>query len=446
MKKYSDNILSWCHNPEEGAIQQAVRIAEHPWLVGNVCLMPDTHEGYGMPIGGVVALGEAVCPNMVGVDIGCTDGETEFLSPTGWKKIKEYNGEDILIYDHTNNSSYFQKPVAYISKPTDKFNVLKNQVIDQVLTDEHKVILFSSRTNKPYIQQLSDLMDKNVQLKKGISHRFRSYIPNYKSNCDNNYTDDDIRLITAISADGRIRNNNIEFHFKKERKIQRLKELCYRLNIKINEHNMKDGSYGCTINYSKALKDLTPFYSLNAHQLNVVIDEIQYWDGHKAEDGQLSYSSTVKNNIDFIQFAFAVCGIRSNYYAYKGKENWNVNYTLYDTKNSHVSFPTPSQITTITGDDLIAYCFTTSTGFWFMRRGGKIVITGNCGMLAVKTSLTDITIEQLKAILGGSKEHKGGIRARIPVGFNHHSKDQDHPLFNVPLWDETIICREEKNN
>ena len=64
-------ILSWCKNPEEGAIKQAKNIENHPWLVGNVCLMPDTHEGYGMPIGGVVALNDAICPNMVGVDIGC---------------------------------------------------------------------------------------------------------------------------------------------------------------------------------------------------------------------------------------------------------------------------------------------------------------------------------------------------------------------------------------
>ena len=71
MKKITDNILCWCENPEQGAIQQALNISKHPWLVGNVCLMPDTHEGYGMPIGGVVALKGAICPNMVGVDIGC---------------------------------------------------------------------------------------------------------------------------------------------------------------------------------------------------------------------------------------------------------------------------------------------------------------------------------------------------------------------------------------
>lgn len=64
-------ILCWCKSPENDAIKQAENIEKHPCLVGNVCLMPDTHSGYGMPIGGVVAFDNAVCPNMVGVDIGC---------------------------------------------------------------------------------------------------------------------------------------------------------------------------------------------------------------------------------------------------------------------------------------------------------------------------------------------------------------------------------------
>lgn len=71
MIKISDKILSWCENPEQGAIEQALKIEKHPCLIGNVLLMPDTHQGYGMPIGGVVALKNAISPNMVGVDIGC---------------------------------------------------------------------------------------------------------------------------------------------------------------------------------------------------------------------------------------------------------------------------------------------------------------------------------------------------------------------------------------
>lgn len=64
-------IKSWCQDVEEGAIEQAVNLASHPAIFRHVALMPDCHQGYGMPIGGVVALQDAVSPNMVGVDIGC---------------------------------------------------------------------------------------------------------------------------------------------------------------------------------------------------------------------------------------------------------------------------------------------------------------------------------------------------------------------------------------
>ena len=71
MNKLSKNILCWASEPDELTLKQATNIEQHPCLFGNVCLMPDTHAGYGMPIGGVVALDDAVSPNMVGVDIGC---------------------------------------------------------------------------------------------------------------------------------------------------------------------------------------------------------------------------------------------------------------------------------------------------------------------------------------------------------------------------------------
>jgi tRNA-splicing ligase RtcB len=64
-------IKSWCENPEDGAIQQAKNLARLPFAFKQICLMPDTHQGYGMPIGGVIATQGVVVPNAVGVDIGC---------------------------------------------------------------------------------------------------------------------------------------------------------------------------------------------------------------------------------------------------------------------------------------------------------------------------------------------------------------------------------------
>ena len=64
-------IKSWCNNPECGAIEQAKNLASLPFIFKQVCLMPDTHQGYGMPIGGVIATKNVIIPNAVGVDIGC---------------------------------------------------------------------------------------------------------------------------------------------------------------------------------------------------------------------------------------------------------------------------------------------------------------------------------------------------------------------------------------
>lgn len=70
-------IKSWCEEVEDKAMEQTVNLANHPTIFRHVALMPDCHFGYGMPIGGVVALDNAVIPNATGVDIGCGMGAIE---------------------------------------------------------------------------------------------------------------------------------------------------------------------------------------------------------------------------------------------------------------------------------------------------------------------------------------------------------------------------------
>lgn len=64
-------IKSWVSNLEEGALAQTKNLANLPFLFKHVALMPDAHQGYGMPIGGILATQRTVVPNAVGVDIGC---------------------------------------------------------------------------------------------------------------------------------------------------------------------------------------------------------------------------------------------------------------------------------------------------------------------------------------------------------------------------------------
>ncbi len=55
---------------DSGAIRQMDTAMKLPVTVGGA-LMPDAHQGYGLPIGGVLATKNAVIPYGVGVDIGC---------------------------------------------------------------------------------------------------------------------------------------------------------------------------------------------------------------------------------------------------------------------------------------------------------------------------------------------------------------------------------------
>ncbi len=56
---------------ESSCLEQAYRLSQLPFLHKWVCLMPDTHAGKGMPIGGVIAAKDVIIPNAVGSDIGC---------------------------------------------------------------------------------------------------------------------------------------------------------------------------------------------------------------------------------------------------------------------------------------------------------------------------------------------------------------------------------------
>ncbi len=64
-------IKLWLDDIEDGALEQAKNLANLPFIFKHVAIMPDSHRGYGMPIGGILATTDAVIPNAVGVDIGC---------------------------------------------------------------------------------------------------------------------------------------------------------------------------------------------------------------------------------------------------------------------------------------------------------------------------------------------------------------------------------------
>ncbi|VVB56545.1 tRNA-splicing ligase RtcB [uncultured archaeon] len=85
------NDKIFAHIQSDRTLWQLQNMASLPGIVSPACVMPDAHEGYGFPIGGVAAFdpefGGVVSPGAVGYDINCgvrlilTDLEEKDITP-----------------------------------------------------------------------------------------------------------------------------------------------------------------------------------------------------------------------------------------------------------------------------------------------------------------------------------------------------------------------------
>lgn len=436
-------IKLWLDDIEDGALAQAKDLANHPFAVRWIAIMPDSHQGYGMPIGGVMATKEVIIPNAVGVDIGCLDLETEYLTKTGWRKINNYNNEEILVFDKDSEKAFFDYPVAYIKDSCEWFYHLKaDNGLDQIISSDHKILFWSGVKNRGYTKidyLASTFVKKHESLEKGLQGGIKATFDFYNSGI--NLTDDEIRLTTMLSADGCLRKETNgkrrwEIHLKKKRKIIRAKNLLDACNINFHTYNNKDDTVAiCFYTDLKISKNLDIFWRANKQQLNVLAQESLLWDGSIDIIRKHSYySSTNKNNADIIQFAFASNGIRCGISSLAPKNKWKMTYYVFLTNNEIVGVPPMKNVPIVTSKDGNKYCFTTKTGYFVARRGNNIFVTGNCGMSAVKTSLKEIDTDTIKLIMGE-------IRKVVPVGFNHQKEKQTWTGFdNAP--DISIIQQE----
>lgn len=94
---------------EEGALKQMTTAMKLPVTVAGA-LMPDAHQGYGLPIGGVLATKNAVIPYGVGVDIGCRMCMTIYDLPTTLLENKKEELKKMLVNNTKFGQATFKKP------------------------------------------------------------------------------------------------------------------------------------------------------------------------------------------------------------------------------------------------------------------------------------------------------------------------------------------------
>ena len=116
---------------------------------------------------------------------------------------------------------------------------------------------------------------------------------------------------------------------------------------------------------------------------DVFFDELVYWDGYRSAKNSIQYVTCNKQNADIVQ-AFAHITGRAAQLKVKDRREehpkWSVAYVLdiwLTPKNCHEVRNKPKKFQF----DGTVYCVETSTGFFLVRRNGRVWVTGNSGRL-----------------------------------------------------------------
>jgi len=124
---------------ESGALHQMELAMQLPVTIAGA-LMPDAHQGYGLPIGGVLATGNAIIPYGVGMDIGCRMCMSIFDLPTAFETNEIRHFKDILIEQTRFGHAAFKQPKDHEVLESSEFSEipflrsLKDQAYEQIGT------------------------------------------------------------------------------------------------------------------------------------------------------------------------------------------------------------------------------------------------------------------------------------------------------------------------
>ncbi|MEM9390803.1 MAG: RtcB family protein [Bacteroidota bacterium] len=106
---------------EQGALNQIETAMRLPVAKAGA-LMPDAHQGYGLPIGGVLATENAIIPYGVGVDIGCRMCMTIYDIPASALHERKEGLKKMLVRNTQFGKATFKKPKDHAVLENELFN------------------------------------------------------------------------------------------------------------------------------------------------------------------------------------------------------------------------------------------------------------------------------------------------------------------------------------
>ncbi len=313
--------------------------------------------------------------------IGCMSADTEFLTPTGWKRIDQYVESDKVAQWHLNGGMEFVSPEAYIVLPCSELIWFRNKSLSMQLSEEHRVPVYDWAGR--FTVKLAGYLEK-----KPSSNRIpTTFVPLC---ADAPISDALLRLAVAVNADAHHCKVGglTRICVRKERKKVRLRRVLGACSISFREKQSRTRPTEVTFTFESPYKGKTyidwHWWALSQRQLQIVVEEMSHWDG-LFEGADTRFHSGHNCDADFMQYAVHAIGGKASISKVEyDNPGWNPCYVV------HIALPGSIKAVARLRKDSVRidraktkdgkkYCFTVPTGFFIARHNGFIFITGNSG-------------------------------------------------------------------
>lgn len=325
----------------------------------------------------------------------CLTPDTEVLTSEGWKHIPEVTKELLVAqYDINSGEISFTNPKELVSNFRDEELIeFSGKRISQFVTKNHRMPTIGAQPHNRGIREfiLADDMKSNGS--------YNIPLTGIKTSGISEFTALD-KLKIATQADGKVLGMSderytgefsncqpIKFHFKKDRKKNRMVEILQELQFEYTVstiNGVSDDGYEwfyVKVPMEHDVKswktfDWVDLASYSNTWFYAFIQELRHWDGqHNSKS--IRYVNTVLSAHEKIQMMATLCGLVAT--IEHRVDHKRDRQLIYCTHISYKGHTTTRDMPIIkqhyTGN---VYCLVVDTGAFVVRRNGKVSITGNC--------------------------------------------------------------------
>lgn len=417
------------------------------------------------------------------MEMGCVDGETEFLSNRGWIKFKDFDinkWEKPLLVAQVSETDVeeqthvsFAQPISYINKEVPEIYSFfanasysrnnKRPGLEITVSPEHNMRCRLKTWNGEILHHIDDdiTAEQLIHHLKPIDTIKRQSLDCTHAQvlqCCTKYTgikeqlhkidipdlvslnEWELRLLVAIMADGNFPHkydNRCQMEFRKPEKIERFEKLCIKAGVVAVREIIRGGlatRFNLIAPARKKIYD-NDFWFLSPEQMDIIFDEVFFWDG-SMESTRFRFYTIHKQSADFIQFLCATHGYKTSiitttsnnapYYTVQ----FNPNKCILEESLLSESYCNLVGYEKKKGGQV--YCFRMPSGQLLLRRNNKIFVTGNSGK--TKVIIDNMAFLKKKGVINGALvlAPKGVYRNWSTVEIPKHMPDETN--YEILVW------------